>query len=85
LSRRIASAAAGTSAHAASGARRLTVVGFYRICVIDGTVPRSPADHVRAPTIASATDGLRSTHAIARQASVTPRVVGEACRGVPRR
>src|SRR3954470_16787277 len=31
--------------------RRLSiVVGFYRVCVIDGVLPHSPADYVRRPT-----------------------------------
>jgi site-specific recombinase XerD len=32
--------------------RRLSiVVGFYRVCVIDGILPNSPADYVRRPTV----------------------------------
>jgi integrase/recombinase XerD len=32
--------------------RRLSiVVGFYRVCVIDGLLPHSPADYVRRPTV----------------------------------
>jgi hypothetical protein len=32
--------------------RRLSiVVGFYRVCVIDGVLPHSPADYVRRPTV----------------------------------
>jgi site-specific recombinase XerD len=32
--------------------RRLSVVvGFYRVCVIDGILPHSPADYVRRPTV----------------------------------
>jgi integrase/recombinase XerD len=32
--------------------RRLSiVVGFYRVCVIDGLLPHSPADYVRRPPV----------------------------------
>jgi hypothetical protein len=32
--------------------RRLSIVtGFYRVCVIDGLLPHSPADYVRRPTV----------------------------------
>jgi integrase/recombinase XerD len=32
--------------------RRLSViVGFYRVCVIDGILPYSPADYVRRPAV----------------------------------
>src|SRR5882762_2703181 len=32
--------------------RRLSVVvGFYRVCVIDGILPHSPADYVRRPMV----------------------------------
>jgi integrase/recombinase XerD len=32
--------------------RRLSVVvGFYRVCVIDQILPRSPADYVHRPTV----------------------------------
>ncbi|WP_442930927.1 site-specific integrase [Micromonospora sp. NBC_00389] len=32
--------------------RRLSVVvGFYRVCVIDGLLPHSPADYVRRPVV----------------------------------
>ncbi|WP_238005587.1 hypothetical protein KZZ52_42600 [Dactylosporangium sp. AC04546] len=32
--------------------RRLSIViGFYRVCVIDGILPHSPADYVRRPTV----------------------------------
>ena len=32
--------------------RRLSiVVGFYRVCVIDGLLQHSPADYVRRPTV----------------------------------
>jgi len=29
----------------------LWAVGFYRVCVIDGILPHSPADYVRRPTV----------------------------------
>jgi integrase/recombinase XerD len=32
-------------------ARRMAVTGLYRICVIDGIVEYSPADHVRRPIV----------------------------------
>ncbi|SIM52199.1 tyrosine-type recombinase/integrase [Micromonospora cremea] len=35
-----------------TASRRLSiVVGFYRVCVIDGILPNSPADYVRRPTM----------------------------------
>ena len=42
------------------GRRLSTVAGFYRICVLDGLVEHSPAEHVRRPKIDtdSATLGL---------------------------
>jgi integrase/recombinase XerD len=42
------------------GRRLSTVAGFYRICVLDGLVEHSPAEHVRRPKIGtdSATLGL---------------------------
>jgi integrase/recombinase XerD len=37
---------------ASTVSRRLSVaVGFYRVCVIDGILPHSPADYVRRPTV----------------------------------
>src|ERR1700730_7277055 len=47
-------------ARATLGRRLSTVAGFYRICVLDGLVEHSPAEHVRRPKIDtdSATLGL---------------------------
>ena len=43
--------------------RRLSVVaGFYRTCVIDGTLEHSPADDVRRPTVPPESPTLGLTH-----------------------
>src|SRR5258705_5735774 len=46
-----------------TGSRRLSVVvGFYRVCVIDGILPRSPADYVRRPTVPAESPTLGLGH-----------------------
>jgi integrase/recombinase XerD len=43
--------------------RRFSVVaGFYRTCVIDGLLDRSPAEHVRRPTVPPESPTLGFTH-----------------------
>jgi integrase/recombinase XerD len=43
--------------------RRTSVVaGFYRTCVIDGVLPRSPADQLRRPTVPAESPTLGPTH-----------------------
>jgi integrase len=43
--------------------RRVSIVaGFYRICVIDGLLEHSPADHVRRPRISNESPTLGLTH-----------------------
>jgi site-specific recombinase XerD len=43
--------------------RRLSiVVGFYRVCVIDGLLPYSPADYVRRPTVPAESPTLGLGH-----------------------
>jgi integrase/recombinase XerD len=43
--------------------RRLSIVtGFYRVCVIDGILPHSPADYVRRPTVPSESPTLGLGH-----------------------
>ena len=43
--------------------RRLSiVVGFYRVCVIDGLLPHSPADYVRRPPVPAETPTLGLGH-----------------------
>jgi integrase len=43
--------------------RRLSVVvGFYRVCVIDGLLPHSPADYVRRPTVLAESPTLGLGH-----------------------
>ena len=43
--------------------RRFSVAaGFYRTCVIDGTLERSPAEHVRRPTVSAESPTLGFTH-----------------------
>jgi integrase/recombinase XerD len=43
--------------------RRLSiVVGFYRICVIDGLLPHSPADYVRRPPVPAESPTLGLGH-----------------------
>ncbi|GAB3853307.1 hypothetical protein GCM10027610_083030 [Dactylosporangium cerinum] len=43
--------------------RRLSVVvGFYRVCVIDGILPHSPADYVRRPTVPAESPTLGLGH-----------------------
>jgi integrase/recombinase XerD len=43
--------------------RRFSVVaGFYRTCVIDGLMPRSPAEHVRRPAVPAESPTLGLTH-----------------------
>jgi integrase/recombinase XerD len=38
--------------HPSTVSRRLSVVvGFYRVCVIDGVLDHSPADYVRRPVV----------------------------------
>jgi integrase/recombinase XerD len=44
-------------------ARRFSVTaGFYRICVIDGILEHSPAEHVRRPTVPAESPTLGFTH-----------------------
>ena len=44
-------------------ARRFSVAaGFYRTCVIDGVLERSPAEHVRRPTVPAESPTLGFTH-----------------------
>jgi hypothetical protein len=38
------------------------VAGFYRTCVIDGVLARSPAEHVRHPTVPAESPTLGLTH-----------------------
>jgi site-specific recombinase XerD len=43
--------------------RRLSVVvGFYRVCVIDGVLPHSPADYVRRPPVPAESPTLGLGH-----------------------
>jgi integrase/recombinase XerD len=43
--------------------RRLSVVvGFYRVCVIDGVLPHSPADYVRRPPVPAESPALGLGH-----------------------
>ncbi len=43
--------------------RRMSVVaGFYRTCVIDGVLARSPAEHVRRPPVPNESPTLGLTH-----------------------
>jgi hypothetical protein len=43
--------------------RRFSVAaGFYRTCVIDGTVEHSPAEHVRRPSVPAESLTLGFTH-----------------------
>ena len=43
--------------------RRLSVIsGFYRTCVIDGTLEHSPAEYVRRPSVSSESPTLGLTH-----------------------
>ena len=43
--------------------RRFSVAaGFYRICVIDGVLEHSPAEHVRRPTVPAESPTLGFTH-----------------------
>jgi integrase/recombinase XerD len=43
--------------------RRFSVAaGFYRTCVIDGIIERSPAEHVRRPVVAAESPTLGFTH-----------------------
>jgi integrase/recombinase XerD len=43
--------------------RRLSVIsGFYRTCVIDGTLQHSPAEYVRRPAVSSKSPTLGLTH-----------------------
>ena len=43
--------------------RRFSVAaGFYRTCVIDGLMERSPAEHVRRPTVSPESPPLGFTH-----------------------
>src|SRR6266496_4533256 len=43
--------------------RRLSVIsGFYRTCVIDGTLEHSPAEYVRRPAVSSESPTLGLTH-----------------------
>jgi integrase/recombinase XerD len=43
--------------------RRFSIVaGFYRICVIDGLLEHSPAEHVRRPTVPAESPTLGFTH-----------------------
>jgi len=43
--------------------RRLSVVvGFYRVCVIDGILPHSPANYVRRPTVPAESPTLGLGH-----------------------
>jgi integrase/recombinase XerD len=43
--------------------RRFSVVaGFYRICVIDGVLEHSPAEHVRRPSVPAESPTLGFTH-----------------------
>ncbi len=44
-------------------ARRLAIVaGFYRTCVLDGTVAHSPADYIRRPHVSTDSPTLGLTH-----------------------
>jgi site-specific recombinase XerD len=48
---------------ASTVSRRLSVVaGFYRTCVIDGILERSPAEHVRRPNVPAQSPTLGLTH-----------------------
>src|SRR5258708_9798312 len=38
------------------------VAGFYRTCVIDGLLERSPAEHVRRPAVPAESPTLGFTH-----------------------
>jgi integrase/recombinase XerD len=43
--------------------RRLSIeVGFYRVCVIDGLLPHSPADYVRRPPVPAESPTLGLGH-----------------------
>ena len=43
--------------------RRFSVVaGFYRTCVIDGTLEHSPSEHVRRPAVPAESPTLGFTH-----------------------
>ena len=43
--------------------RRFSVTaGFYRICVIDGVLEHSPAEHVRRPSVSAESPSLGFTH-----------------------
>jgi integrase/recombinase XerD len=43
--------------------RRFSVAaGFYRTCVIDGLLQRSPAEHVRRPSVPTESPTLGFTH-----------------------
>jgi site-specific recombinase XerD len=42
--------------------RRAVVTGFYRICVIDGIVEYSPADHLRRPIVPPESSTLGLSH-----------------------
>ena len=44
------------------GRRMSVVVGFYRTCVIDGVLARSPADYVRRPPVPPESPTLGLTH-----------------------
>ncbi|MFE2961868.1 hypothetical protein ACFXO9_24455 [Nocardia tengchongensis] len=44
-------------------ARRLAVVaGFYRTCVIDGVLDRSPAEYARRPRVSNESPTLGLSH-----------------------
>jgi hypothetical protein len=49
--------------------RRSIVVGFYRVCVIDGLLPYSPADCVRRPTVPPESPTLGLGHFAVRSAA----------------
>jgi hypothetical protein len=49
--------------HRVEQPRRLSiVVGFYRVCVLDGLLPHSPADYVRRPTVPAESPTLGLGH-----------------------
>lgn len=42
--------------------RRLSIIGFFRTCVIDGVLEHSPADYVRRPHVPPESPTLGLTH-----------------------
>ena len=45
------------------------VAGFYRTCVIDGVLERSPAEHVRRPAVPPESPTLGFTHLSGKRGS----------------